>query len=209
MLEPPVIAACVSGLVTLLLGVYVYTTQRRLGRERSLDEGRIRGIVDAHLKTHDARLKISVEWRLRMLTSMMESGSTLRVRINTAFGTVHKLAQHAAVNGWHDETRVLMADCDQANRDIGTAGGFLTPQMTDRALYFIGQFEDIVDTIFAWSHLESTEERRDACARTNESVKALGLQVKETFRQWCDAMWNQQELSAAPMMPQLASSGQP
>lgn len=208
MFDPPVIAACVSGLVSLLVAVYVYTTQRRLARERALDEGRVRGIVDAHLKTHDARLKISVEWRLRMLTSMMESGSTLRVRINTSFGAVHKLAQHAAVHGWQDSTRALMEECDQANRDIGTAGGFLTPQMTDRALYFIGQFEDIVDTIVAWSRLGSPEERRDACARTNESVKAVGLQVKETFRQWCDAMWNQQELSAVPTMPQLGS-GQP
>lgn len=156
-------------------------------------EGQVKLYVDAELKSHDARLRIAAEWRLKMLDKMLDAGGDLRVRLNGIFAAINELSREANLNGPSDETRTLVKKCDDVIRKVGTVGGFLPPPLIVEARSLLRRFDDIVHEIVAWSNKKSKPERDAACDATDQTIYVLAEDMTKTFGDWHNAMWRRQE----------------
>lgn len=208
-LETPALeTALISAGVSLLMmgGAFAlnYFTRRdekriKLAVEQQLTagrislEGQVRVLVDTQLKVHDARLRVAVEWRVKMLEKMLEAGGTLRMRLNAIFAAINKLSREATVHGRGGKTQALIHECDDAIREVTTSGGFLTPSLTERARDFIARFDAIVAGIVKWANETTEQDRHMGCQASDRDLEALGIAITEAFGVWHRQMWDWQE----------------
>jgi hypothetical protein len=218
MTEPAVIAACVTGWVTLCGIVFTFA----LGYVSRRDEKRIKLEVErqlSHFQTKDeAQLKVAAEWRLKMLERMLDAGGALRMKLNANFAAINKLSRHVTVHGADAHAQTLVHELDAALRDVTTVGGFLTPSLTTLAREFIQRFDAIGHHVVEWANRPTHEERLAGCQEADLELEALSRDMTDVFAAWHQQMWENQEKSlfgdpataeqavAAPVPPALRVS---
>lgn len=200
----PVIAALIGAgggaFVALVKAIWDAVThrdervfQKQLAAAKITLEGQVKLIVDAHLKVHDANLRVAAEWRLNMLVKMLEAGGDLRTRLNESFAALGKLSRQAHLEGPTQETLAVVRNAEEVIRKVNTVGGFLPPNVTEVARSLLERFDGILREIAGWANLKTKSERDTACDRTDKKIVALGCDMTRVFGEWHAGMWQVQE----------------
>src|SRR5271170_6853627 len=128
MIEAAVVAACIAALASLLGLFFTRQMNERLKR------------MDVSLKAYEAGLNVMVQGRLHLTKEMVTSAVNMRVKVNGAFGALHKFQSHALLYGREEPAKQFMDACDDATRAIGQAGGLLSDDLVDRSREFMDTF---------------------------------------------------------------------
>jgi hypothetical protein len=178
-------------LLSVLISSLVAFHMRRVDERIQKSVNAAKGELKHDLKTHEVRLRIDAEFRLRILERMLTDVADFRSKLGDAIAAVTLLTHEVEPNGGNDErARELLWEALKAFGALSGAGPVMPPDLRAKASELANRFQDALRDVVNWSSLPSREERRQRCIQTDERMAEMGRESHALFGGWLAARFD-------------------
>lgn len=204
-MESVVVAAAVAGTISaagvvvcaLFTGLIAFRHRRleaSLKQQVDIEVNRARGEIEHALKTHEARLRVAAEFRMKMLERMLGDVAAFRGGLNAAIGAITLLADEAALNGATAQGHDLLRAARETFATLPSSAPFMPPKLLVAATAFANEFLECLRDVVAWSALEKPA-RLDRCKATFDRMEEISTRSQALFGTWQTEQFNSFEAS--------------